>query len=417
MPTLAGCSGSDVPGDSHQFEDIPLSPLAARSQKWLVVRLSALGDVVLTSGVLSYLHERYGWSFVVLTLEQWAPVFDRHPAVESVHGVQKAACKGNRLHVLAQELRERYSGYGLLDLHGTLRSKIIALRWKGPVLRYPKFAIERRLFLRSNRRWFRKKLLAANVPQRYALAVTAAAPPRELLIPRIYMTPDELARGRELLGATPATDGGAAKQTGATSHTLCKCVALHPFSTHPNKAWHAEAWQTLADMLLAAGYDVVCIGIGASPFSGSSSDGPFNGLPGELPGELLNELPGELSGESAVERGVFLDLANITTLRETCAVLAACDTLVTGDSGPMHLACGVQTPVIALFGPTHRVWGFYPEGPHDVVLEAECDCRPCSLHGTAACRYDQRCMKSLLPADVFVRLEHQLATIEAERAD
>ncbi|RXF75264.1 glycosyltransferase family 9 protein, partial [Desulfovibrio sp. DS-1] len=66
---------------------------------WLVVRLSALGDVVLTTGVLLWLHRARGWRFVVLTRPQWAPVFRNHPAVDRVatvdpHDLRPAALPG-----------------------------------------------------------------------------------------------------------------------------------------------------------------------------------------------------------------------------------------------------------------------------------------------------------------------------------
>jgi ADP-heptose:LPS heptosyltransferase len=67
----------------------------------------------------------------------------------------------------------------------------------------------------------------------------------------------------------------------------------------------------------------------------------------------------------------------------------------------MHLASGVQTPVVALFGPTHRAWGFFPEGVSDIVIEADEECRPCSLHGKKVCDKDQACMQSIEPQRVL----------------
>ena len=67
----------------------------------------------------------------------------------------------------------------------------------------------------------------------------------------------------------------------------------------------------------------------------------------------------------------------------------------------MHLAAGVGTPVVALFGPTTREWGFYPEGPRDVVLETGDACRPCSLHGSRRCAHSGRCMTGIAPDAVF----------------
>ncbi len=70
----------------------------------------------------------------------------------------------------------------------------------------------------------------------------------------------------------------------------------------------------------------------------------------------------------------------------------------------MHLACGVGTPVVALFGPTTRTWGFYPEGPKDVVLECDLPCRPCSLHGGKTCQRNLECMSNISPEDVLQAL-------------
>jgi ADP-heptose:LPS heptosyltransferase len=71
----------------------------------------------------------------------------------------------------------------------------------------------------------------------------------------------------------------------------------------------------------------------------------------------------------------------------------------------MHLAAAVGTPVVALFGPTTREWGFYPSGPCDTVLEQDLDCRPCSLHGTSRCQRRGQCLEAVSPADVLKAIE------------
>jgi ADP-heptose:LPS heptosyltransferase len=81
----------------------------------------------------------------------------------------------------------------------------------------------------------------------------------------------------------------------------------------------------------------------------------------------------------------------------TSACLARLDHLVTNDTGLMHLAAAVGTPVVALFGPTVRNFGFAPAGEGHHVLEVDgLDCRPCSLHGGSRCpREHFRCMLEL----------------------
>lgn len=324
---------------------------------WFVMRLSALGDVVLTTGVLDYLHKKYGWRFTFLTYASWAPVLEGHPAIDTVIGISKDDVRSGNIRPFFKKLVNEYEGDGFLDLHGTLRSRRLGLMWKGMVRRYPKYSLQRRLFLASGGRLGRETLLRHNVPQRYALAIESHAPSRQELLPHIYLSADEQKYGQKL------------KMEAAGDK---KVVVLHPFSTHPNKAWLDDHWCRLAEELVAKGMHVYVVGVGNSPVQ--SMDG-------------------------------VTDLTGKTTLRETCAVLSASDVLVTGDSGPMHLASGVGTPVVALFGPTHKAWGFYPEGASDVVLEAKESCRPCSLHGKKLCDKNNICMRSLTPEFVLQRIE------------
>lgn len=320
---------------------------------WLVMRLSALGDVVLTTGVLSYLHKKYGWRFTFLTLEPWASVLEGHPAIDTILSINKEELRSSNEYTFFKQLAEDHEGKGLLDLHGTMRSRFLALCWKGAVRRYPKFSLQRRLFLQTEGKLGGEKLLRFNVPQRYALAVEEEAPSRLELLPQIFLSEEESRHGKDLCGRVAGDK---------------PIVALHPFSTHPNKAWVSDYWRELAVKLVDAGTHVVIVGVGISPVP---------------EGENVTDLTGK------------------TTIRETCAVLSCSQALVTGDSGPMHLAGGVQTPVVGLFGPTHRAWGFYPEGLSDIVLEADEECRPCSLHGKKVCDKEQICMRSIEPDRVL----------------
>lgn len=101
--------------------------------------------------------------------------------------------------------------------------------------------------------------------------------------------------------------------------------------------------------------------------------------------------------ESALPADVrVVNLIGRTDLRQLAGVLARCAAFVSNDSGAMHLAAAVGTPVTAIFGPTdERVTA--PLGDHDVLLRPVF-CRPCMLRD---CPIDHRCMKRIGADEVF----------------
>ena len=324
----------------------------SQPERWTVFRLSALGDLVLTTGPLAWWNARRGLRFTVVTRDRLAPVLAGHPAVDEVIGLDETRLSSEPWPSVARELAARCRGTGLLDLHGTLRSRVLGAFWNGPVRRYPKFNLSRRLFQRTRLDLLRRRLEALNVPQRYSLALESTAPLPGELLPLIRLTTEERETGRELAVRAGAAPG---------------FLALHPYATHPDKAWPREHWATLASRLDEAGIPWIVVGRDAAP--------------------LLPDDP--------------RDLTNATDLRALCALLAQAGALVTNDSGPMHLASAVGTPVVGLFGPTARAWGFYPAGPRDRILERDLPCRPCSLHGGTPCAEGRVCLTAIDPREVL----------------
>lgn len=340
----------------------------------VIFRLSALGDIVLTTGVLDYWHTTRGLSFIYLTRPGPAAILGEHPAIKQIITLDGLELKGKAWLNRAGQLAREFKGLPLIDLHGTLRSRILSLRWKGPVHRYPKFGLKRRLFNQFGTNSIRLTLEETCVTQRYALALEDEPPVPDEVLPSIPLTAAEIGQGAVSLAATMgATMNGTAnarwdKDRGG------RIIALHPYATHPDKAWPRQHWLDLAALLTQAELPWVVIGRDTAP--------------------LFSNDP--------------RDLTNRTNLRETCGLLKGADVLVTNDSGPMHLAAGVDTPVVTLFGPTAKAWGFYPQGPYDRVLEKDMGCRPCSLHGKNQCPRGKACLTSISPQET---LEAVLATI------
>jgi heptosyltransferase-1 len=102
-----------------------------------------------------------------------------------------------------------------------------------------------------------------------------------------------------------------------------------------------------------------------------------------------------------------VDVAGETTLTELAALVRRSAISVTNDSGPMHLAVALGRPVVSVFGPTDPIW-IGPYGRADAVLQAGVPCSPCLLRQLSRCRHDHVCMENVSARAVIERMEHVL---------
>ncbi|MGD0283007.1 MAG: lipopolysaccharide heptosyltransferase II, partial [Dissulfurispiraceae bacterium] len=100
-----------------------------------------------------------------------------------------------------------------------------------------------------------------------------------------------------------------------------------------------------------------------------------------------------------------LFLAGKTSLRELAALIAECDILLTNDSGPMHIACALGTPTMAIFGSTDpKLTG--PAGEGHTAIKKDFSCSPCFER---SCRTkDLRCMYTVTAEEVFFKIKEML---------
>lgn len=161
-------------------------------------------------------------------------------------------------------------------------------------------------------------------------------------------------------------------------------IALNVGSARAYKRWPAEYWAELASALAVRGWGLV--------FVGDRNDA-------HTVAHILTLLPASAS---------TLDLTGQTTLRSLAATLAECALVISGDTGPMHLAVAVGTPVVALFGATDpRRHG--PYGGRNMVLSeagSVTASRPTPEQGIAA-------MQALRPALALQAVEAQMEKIYA----
>jgi lipopolysaccharide heptosyltransferase II len=165
-------------------------------------------------------------------------------------------------------------------------------------------------------------------------------------------------------------------------------IALHAGARNGQaKRWPARHWAALARRLADELGAVVIL-------TGAPNEAPLAGDVERLAGRPL------------------LNLCGQTSLPELKGLLAECDLVISGDSGPMHIACALGRPVIALHGPTDPAISG-PTTPDAIVMRLDLWCSPCyDASATAECRFgNPACMKSLTPAAVYVVARERLASL------
>ena len=330
----------------------------------LVVRFSAIGDILLITPLLRAIRARYrGARIAVLTKEEFVPLLSHNPHVSEVLSV----APGEGVRAIAERIRGvRYTH--LLDLHGNLRSHALRRLAPGPWRSYAKRRLERALLITVKRDIYG---VETPIAERYFEAATGLDVLPDGGPPDFFVGEEADERAAEWL-------------SGLGLGQDRPIVAMAPGAAHATKCWPAEYWVELIRRITPTGADVAVLG------------GPDDA-------ELARRIS-DLAGAGAAS------LAGTLSLQETGAVIRRAAVLISGDTGVMHMATGVGTPVVALFGPTVRQFGFFPYRSDGGVVELDLPCRPCSAHGGARCPLGHhRCMKQMLPDLVFATLAKSLA--------
>lgn len=120
-----------------------------------------------------------------------------------------------------------------------------------------------------------------------------------------------------------------------------------------------------------------------------------------------------------------LNFCGRLSVKETAALLESCSLFVGNDSGPMHIAAAVGTPVVGLFGPTSEV-NFHPYCSEYRIVAADMECRPCFYWLGDLKQYlpdylpewatgcPGACMEKITVRDVMEEVDHYLAGVKKE---
>jgi ADP-heptose:LPS heptosyltransferase len=172
-----------------------------------------------------------------------------------------------------------------------------------------------------------------------------------------------------------------------------RLIAINGGPTWPVRMWETSKWQSLINHIHLE-YDVVILLLGQN-HSFKKSD--------------LEDLKGVNS------------LFNQLTPEEIVALISICDLVVAIDSGPVHIAGAVRTPVVGLFGALNPQSRLPPDSP-SIGLASDIPCRFCQhktpiLHWKEGCPYDIECMKQLDEEAVFAAVKSMLSYHRKRKSD
>ena len=299
-------------------------PPFSNIQRLLIVKTSSIGDVIHALPIVQALKEaRPGMELGWVVRRRCADVLAESPFIDHLY-VMPDKPSLSELLALRRDLRVgRYQV--ALDMQGLLLSGLVTWLSGAPV----RVGWDRNR--EGNAGFLTHPVVPGKEQRRHeidllygfaeVLGVRAAHPD---FTPQPYLAAEGAEKAAEWLSGLPRPR-----------------IALNVGASRAYKRWPVERWAEVAQGLAAAGRSLVFVG---------------DGQDAQAVAQITPSLPGG-----------FVDLAGKTTLRGLASVLAACDLLVTGDTGPMHVAVAVGTPVVALFGATDpRRHG--PYGARNVIL-------------------------------------------------
>jgi len=328
----------------------------------LVIQTSFLGDTVLTTPLLVALAERGPVDVVVTPLG--ASLLRGNPSVRRVITYDKRGRDAGVLGLRRLALQLRAGPYEAAYLaQGSLRSAVLARAAR--IKRRVGFDTSAGRALYTERVRYRRDRHHAERLWRLVAGDAADSPGADVLRPALFPSADDRAAVDALLDELAA--GG-------------PLVAFAPGSIWGTKRW--PHFVALAAALEEARLVVV----------GSREDGA-------LAETIATAAPGRV-----------LDATGRLSLLASAELIRRCAVLVANDSAPTHLASGVGTPTLTLFGPTVPAFGFGPLAPRSLALGVDgLACRPCHAHGPRECplgHFD--CMRTLEPSRVASQVRNLL---------
>lgn len=322
-------------------------------QKILIIRLSSLGDVVLTSPIIRCLKARFPQAEIhFVTRPFFAPAVMHNPYLQKIH------YSWNSVKELIPALKNE-SFDVILDLHKNRHSRKIISALKVRTFTFPKMNLTKWMMVNLK---FHPQAVS-HVVYRYMRAVSHWGIEYDGKGLDLFLAEDDYV---------------------SLPEPFASYVAIVIGAQHITKQIPAEK---IIEIIQQLDYPVVLIG----------------GTDDQEKGERIKQA---LLGFS------IFNAAGKYSILQSAGLLSKSRAVITGDTGMLHIAAALKKPVISVWGSTVPEFGMYPlfpKGLEDlstIIENKNLSCRPCSKLGFAACPQGHfRCMNDLNASDIVAHLK------------
>ncbi len=316
--------------------------------KRLIFRLSSLGDVILSQSILE---PPYSGETHWVVSKEFSGLVVGHPKVNKVWVYDRTKSPGlsGWLKLLVELRAEKYSE--VLDAHSTLRTFIarVYFAFRSPDTEWRKISKERwrRILYATLKRWTPVSLRPTHLSRRCAVLARGSGSERANLRWLV---------GQDLIGRSvpPSTDE--------------QKIAIVPSSAWVGKEWPTSRYLDWIRQFRADRPETEILILGTA-----------------------KDLSAIRLAKKLSEQGVVFEngIAKYS-LSEVAALVARCRFVLGSDTGILHLAEAIGTPVVTLFGPTRADYGFGPLDLRSTPAETSLWCSPCSKDGSLCFRIFDR---------------------------
>lgn len=344
----------------RSFEKLEPCNIIVRMPNWI-------GDLVMATPVLSDLRRAFPKARITAMCR--SPICEllrEDPEIDELFCFSKATGLGRRSE--RKSIIEKL-GQGKYDLGILLTHSLSSAWWfwQGKVSNRLGYECNGRRLLLNHSLSLPENIQNQHLVVTYKTLLKPLGVPISETPPRLYLSPKEVACGSALLKQRGVPDGAV-------------IVGINPGATYGSaKCWLPERFREVAERLLLD-QEIYLV------FFGDQATA-------SLVGEICEGLPPRV-----------INLAGTTTLRELASIISLCDVVLTNDSGPMHIADALGTPIVALFGSTSEiVTGPYRSG---TVIHKHVECSPCYQR---TCPIDFPCMKKIEADEVYRAITKMLS--------